>query len=278
MQAATMRETHGRVTSWVLPGLMNPDVDAHFFSVLNGARVTEAPFPHLYLRNVFPEDYYRELVAALPPSDFYTPMAPPYQARLSAMMNPQWVEKLPAPLRGVWAEFEGWIHSQPFMDRIVAKFSPWLPLGSEHRRPQIAQARDGRVGVRPRTLIARDSGTFSIGPHTDSVLKFIVGIFYLPVDESMIDFGTSIYRPKQKGFREWASTHRDHALFEKIVTFENRPNHLLLFVKTDESFHGVDKKTYPDTGRDVVFWVPELVGKPGGEQTLSVSVDCFSPR
>ena len=35
------------------------------------ARVEPHPFPHYYLEQVFPEDYYREMLRNLPPDDVY---------------------------------------------------------------------------------------------------------------------------------------------------------------------------------------------------------------
>jgi hypothetical protein len=44
---------------------------AHFAARLREAEVVMDPYPHYYVENVFPDDYYRELLAHLPASAIY---------------------------------------------------------------------------------------------------------------------------------------------------------------------------------------------------------------
>lgn len=109
-----------------------------------------------------------------------------------------------------------------------------------------------------RTLVTRDYGDFALGPHTDSSNKFVTAIFYLPRDQRFASFGTSIYRPKEPGYTDFDSRHHSHDAFDLVRTFPNVPNSVFMFVKTENSFHGVAPGDYPDDGRDMLMWIPQI--------------------
>jgi hypothetical protein len=217
--------------------------------------VRTEPFPHCYVAEVFPEPFYRALLRQLPRDDFYSKYPPPYEARLFFNLDPGNAQALGA----FWGEFEGWINGQPFLDRMAEKFGPFLAGTYAQRKALVDGSTDGdvvRIGC--RTLVTRDYGDFALGPHSDSPSKFITAIFYLPADDRFAAFGTSIYRPKQPGFRSWKSTHYKHDLFEVVRTFPNVPNSLFVFMKSDISFHGVEPGDYPNDGRNMLMWVPDI--------------------
>src|ERR1700722_12885022 len=56
------------------PG-MELDSRAAFYYRVANAPVLAYPFPHFYLESVFPDAFYRELQAGLPPLDPYMPIA-----------------------------------------------------------------------------------------------------------------------------------------------------------------------------------------------------------
>jgi hypothetical protein len=202
-------------------------------------------------------------------------MAPPYDARLFIELTSDSASKLGS----FWTDFEAWLNSQALMDAMVGKFAEHLAEMSEFRADQISKclAEDGSVAVQARSMLARDLATYAIGPHTDSPGKFVVGIFYLSRDASMERFGTSIYRPNDESLRGWKSTHMTPEGFELVRTFPNRPNSLFCFMKTDNSFHGVEAGDYPTGGRDVLFWLPQIGGAHGAKP-LSLPRALFEAR
>jgi hypothetical protein len=100
----------------------------------------------------------------------------------------------------------------------------------------------------------------------------------LPKDDRLSAFGTSIYRPKEANFAAWKSPHFPHEQFDRLRTFPFVPNSLFVFAKTDTSFHGVEPGDYPNTGRDMLMWIPEIGNSPKTWGSLSLSRALFEPK
>ena len=235
------------------------DVHAHVFSQIAAAEVHTAPFPHCFVRNVFPSGFYQTLLEALPADARYQKYPPPYESRLYFDLNPPTADGLGE----FWREFQAWINGPVFLRGMAEKFSPYVRAVHEYRKELMEQNSAGDfVKIGCRTIVTRDYGDFVLGPHTDSVVKFITAIFYLPKDDEFAEFGTSIYKPKEAGFTAWDSPHFPHDKFDLVRTFPNVPNSLFVFVKTENSFHGVQPGDYPNSGRNMLMWIPEI-GKSG---------------
>ena len=249
------------------------EVHNHVFSRIAAAHIESEPFDHCYVRDVFPDEFYAQLTSQLPGDDRYREYPPPYQARLSIDLH----EGNAAGLGPFWQRFEAWINSQEFLDGMVEKFRSVIPSTYDYRAAQLKQHAVGdsiRIGC--RTLLNRDYAHFALGPHTDAVNKFITAIFYLPVDDRFANFGTSIYRPKESGFSAWKSPHFPHEKFDLVKTFANVPNSVLIFLKTDKSFHGVQPGEYAQGGRNMLMWVPEIGATRPEWRSLKLPIAIFS--
>lgn len=230
-------------------------VHEHVFARIEAADLQLDPFPHCHVRDVFPDDIYRSLIERLPEREHYRTFPAPYESRLFFNLSPAEI----APLDPFWVEFERWIHSQAFLDRMARRFVPHLQRMHRLRAAQLAEHAVGeRISIGCRTLVTRDHGDYALGPHTDAAAKFITALFYLPPDERFADFGTSLYRPKEAGRTDWSSRHFSHGDFERVRTIPNLPNSVLIFVKSDTSFHGVSPGNYPNDGRNMMMWIPEV--------------------
>ncbi|MCC6920795.1 MAG: hypothetical protein IT548_16475 [Alphaproteobacteria bacterium] len=228
---------------------------AHVVARIAQAEIEADPFPHCYVRDVFPSDTYAQMLRELPEDRRFDTYPAPYEARLFLNLDPGNAKAI----GGMWRRIERLVNSQDFLDAMVAKFGHLLPISAAHRASQIARTAEGEsVPIGSRTMLLRDYADFALGPHTDAVNKFITAIFYLPGDDRFAAFGTSIYRPKERGFTAWRSPHFRHEKFDLLRTFSNVPNSLFVFVKTDNSFHGVEPGSYPTGGRNLMMWVPEI--------------------
>ena len=76
---------------------------SHFADRLREAEVSLDPYPHYCLENVFPDDYYQELLRNLPASDSYNNLYEVTTLKLDHFrhsdqrdMNAGWTDKLPA--------------------------------------------------------------------------------------------------------------------------------------------------------------------------------------
>lgn len=257
---------------------MDNRVKLHAYKAIQNAELVSEPFPYIYISKVLPDDFYVELLNKLPPDADYDVYSAPYEQRHYIQLSPSRTEKLSAEVSGFWKEFEAWIHSQEFLDVLVKKFGKRLQVNHKYRENDLVKhsVSDDRVRVSPRSLLVRDYENFALGPHTDSESKFIVGAFYFPKDESLREFGTSIYTPKDKSLTSWPSPHLKHENFDLTKTFENQPNTMLVFMKTDHSWHGVERKQHSNVGRDVLFWIPQIGAAAGAEIPLSLPKKWFS--
>lgn len=251
---------------------MKKSVKEHVYRAIESTPLQEHPFPQLEVRDVFPEDYYAELLARLPDDSEYKKYSAPYEERHFIQLTETSARQLSSRASPFWTEFEAWLHSQEFLDRMAQKFARLLPINREYRQRQLDKNADatGAVRIASRSLLVRDYANFALGPHTDSGKKFIVGAFYFPRDESLREFGTSIYEPKQDGRREWDCLHLPHEEFNLVRTVKNVPNSLFVFMKTDNSWHGVENRPHANVGRDVLFWIPQLGQAEGVERYLSL--------
>lgn len=207
---------------------MKFDLLGHLAYKIVNAPVQIWPFPHIYVRDVFPDDFYAEMLANLPSAGDYSESTTRYNGRQFA--DPTKIDifsTLNTP------SFEG-IASAPFERFISKRFSGSLSTYTDLR-------------------LIRDRENYSIGPHTDAPWKILSYLFYLPPDSYLSEHGTSIYLPRDPSFRCPGGPHHPFDQFTRIATAPFEPNTLLAFFKTNYSFHGVEPITIP-CQRDLLLW------------------------
>ncbi len=217
------------------------------------------PFPHIYVRDVFPREYYDEMRRKLPPADLLAPITEardvrgPYDERFVLALIPEKVGTLPEPYRAFWAELAGWMIGKRFAQLVLGKFAQF-----------IEQRFQGMSGVQfaDEALLVEDRTRYALGPHTDSPRKVISMLFYLPADESQSHLGTSIYVPKDPGFTCPGGPHHAFDRFERMVTMPFVPNSAFAFLKTDNSFHGVEPILEPSVRRHLLLYDIRLASAP----------------
>lgn len=193
--------------------------------------VITAPFPHFFVRNVFPAETYREMLASLPASSEYEPSA--YDNRV--MLD---VPKL----GGVWSEISTALIAEPFIQALCKRFH-----NSMRERFPVEQ----QIGFALR--LVRDGDGYEIRPHTDNPRKILSLLFYLPPDESLIDHGTRFYEPLDGTLRCDGSVRHPFEMFRETHRFPMLPNSCLVFFKTDRAFHGVPPIHHPGLERNVLL-------------------------
>lgn len=219
----------------------------HVRERLRAARVEADPFPHYYLGRVFPEDYYRDLLAHLPPSEVYENLYEVTDLKLDHFrhrdqrdMNDGWVERLPAALQPFWRSFNEWFLGAELAQAVLESFGgEWPEVSIESQ------------------FIRHRAGYF-LGPHSDLYTKLVVLLIYLAPDNSAEHLGTSLYRPKDPSFECPDSKHYSFEDFVRVKTAPYRPNSMLAFVRSNISFHGLEPLSPSDVatgGRDVIQYV-----------------------
>lgn len=188
----------------------------HVIYKLRTARVLSYPFPHFYVENVFPDDFYWEFLAHLPADDQYNNKRGSYKNRRFA-----------SPDDPVFAGF----HHKHFTKGVVNAFSG--PFSERYPT--------GGAKVSSEWALVRDQQGYAIGPHTDARWKMISLLFYLPVDHAYPEAGTSIFIPEDHQFTCEGGPHYSNSGFKKVWTAPYRPNSCFGFWKTNNSWHGVDE-------------------------------------
>lgn len=197
-------------------------VEQHIITQLEQAIIHQSPYQYMYLKNVFPDDFYQELMAALPGDEQYLSLQ---QARGTSGYPERFVCETPSD--PIWKRLE--------------------EIMRGGRIKQILCNRFGVDGPKDEVLLIRDRTGYKIGPHTDTPAKIISALFYLPKDESQKPYGTSLFVPKVPGFTNQSGQHFGFDNFRKFATMKFLPNTAFIFAKTDRSFHGVE----PFTGQGV---------------------------
>ena len=231
---------------------------AHMVARLRAAEVTLEPYPHYYLENVFPEDYYRALLAHLPANAAYQNLFEVTDYKLDHFrhrdqrdLKEGWTAELPDEIKGFWDSFSAWFLGPRLAEAVLDSFREPLRAryGEKKSWPE--------VSVEPQ-LIRHRAGYF-LGPHSDLYTKIVVLLLYLAPDESGAHLGTSLYRPKDPGFTCHNSTHYPFEDFVRVKTAPYKPNSMLAFLRSDVSFHGVEPLSEQDVastrGRDLIQYV-----------------------
>ena len=211
------------------------------------------PFPHIYVRDVFPAEFYEELIGNLPPRDAFAPLSKVRpissdvydKTRSVVNLDPESVGKLGEPYRAFWERVARMVVGSELGKLVFEKFG------------ELIQARfkgGPNVELFDEALLVRDTQNYALGPHTDSPLKVAAFLFYLPADDSQPHLGTSIYVPKDRRFTCPGGPHHRFDGFDRMLTMPYLPNSLFAFFKTSNSFHGVEPVNDAGAQRNLLLY------------------------
>jgi hypothetical protein len=233
---------------------MYSDVEQYLHYRIANARVLSYPFPHFFVDEIFPPDWYRnELIAQLPDLRLYKRLDETGTVPKGAYPE-RYVCDLEAAARaeleldgepGPWALLQKVFGGAPFAHRVLSCFAD-----AAMERFGADSALDYDIECR----LVRDFSNYAITPHTDTPKKLVSLLFYLPEDESMKALGTSLYAPIDPNFRCEGRMHHAFGAFKRITTMPYLPNTLFGFFKTDNAFHGVERIEMPRIQRDSVLY------------------------
>lgn len=230
---------------------------AHLLERLHDSKVERDPYPHYYLENVFPDDYYQALLRHLPESDAYQNLfeitdlkLDHFRHRDQRNLNDGWAGTLPEKLKEFWNRFNEWFLGPDLAQGVLDSFEQ--PL-----RERFGPG-DSWPEVSVESQLIRHRAGYFLGPHSDLYTKLVVLLIYLPPDDRTAHLGTSLYRPKASGFKCANSVHYPFEDFINVKTAPYKPNSMLAFVRSDVSFHGVEplsKEDMTDGARDLIQYV-----------------------
>lgn len=235
---------------------MFSDVKQHVLYQILNAPLRTYPFPHIYVEEIFPTEFYDRLLAHLPGDNGYIRLVD--TDRVGGGYSPQRLVLPPhklaqAPIdpdrRQFLAKLFETFTGEELGARILGKFQQIIfqrfLLPGETSVPSLS--------IIDEACLMRDLVDYELGPHTDSTRKLVSVLFYLPANDTQPDLGTSLYIPKERRFACAGGPHHPFDLFERVTTLPYKRNTLLAFPKTPQCFHGVERVARADVRRDLLL-------------------------
>lgn len=240
---------------------MFSDVKLHLIYNIANTQIRTYPFPHIYVREVFPEGFFEELRQNLPDNDGYTVLQDSgrvgkgySRARLSLFPTDLDKANLRPAQRDFWRRVFETLGDGEFAACVFDRFRAQI-----ERRFTASDGTRRGIKVWHETFLMRDLDTYSLGPHTDNAAKLVSMLFYMPKDDSAAELGTALYIPKQRGFTHEGGPHLEFDDFDHVYTAPYARNVVTAFPKTEACFHGVEPVKGANKQRDILFF--DLKGK-----------------
>lgn len=204
------------------------------------AAVSDAPFCHLALDRVFPDDVYAAMIANMPAASDYRPMhgrskghdlPDGTHTRVKIDLFPEYIRHLPPQKHAVWDVVGRALCSQPVKEAFIRRLA--APLARRYGKR--------KVRMFPIPVLTRDIPGYLITPHTDTHWKGITVQLYLPRDSSITHIGTIFHKRLPDGT----------LVKEKQMKFA--PNTGYAFVVGTDTWHSADRIGPEVTTRDSIL-------------------------
>jgi hypothetical protein len=209
---------------------------------VDSATAADAPFYHLVLNGIFPEDLYARMLAAMPVAADYRPLHGRNQCnvlpdgtptRVKIDLFPEYIRHFPAEKRAIWDIVGRALCSRAVKDAFVRRLAPAL---ARRFGPDFA-----KVGMYPIPILTRDIPGYLITPHTDTRWKGITVQLYLPRDASTAHIGTIFHEKLPDGS------------LPKRTQMQFAPNSGYAFAVGENTWHSADPVGQEVTTRDSIL-------------------------
>ncbi len=217
------------------------------------ARLDDEPCGNIYMHNLLPASVYRELLARLPDDGTLNPIEHPdaideygQVTRLLLDLTHETLWRFPEEDQPFWEAMIEVFTSPRIAAAITAKFGHTLADRFDGEIPEL-------VAV---PILYRDKPGYRIGIHPDAATKVATLQFYLPKDESQAHLGTVFHR-------------RTGEEFVRLKQNAFLPNSGYAFVRTEESWHSVDRLGAEERDRDTIALTFYIKGQEYRSQTCA---------
>ncbi len=209
---------------------------------VDSARRLEAPFYHLVLDRVFPDDIYAGMIAAMPVAADYRPLhgrnqcnvlADGTHTRVKIDLFPEYIRHFPPEKRALWDIVGRALCAPAVTQAFVRQLAPAL---MRRFGPDFAN-----VGMYPIPVLTRDVPGYVIAPHTDTRWKGITVQLYLPRDNATAHIGTIFHEKLADGS------------LPKRAQMKFSPNTGYAFAVGEDTWHSADPVGPEVTTRDSIL-------------------------
>lgn len=179
---------------------------SHVIGRIDAQMVNYDPFSHLVVPNVFPWEFYEDILRHRPQGSLLNPDKPH-----------RFIFYPGVDSSAFWAEFKSVLCGDELRDALLAKF--------------------GIRATEADVCVLHDYPGNILGPHTDSPPQRLTGLFYLPESDADAEFGTALIRSKSGQTCEGREDHAWSDDFEIVSVVPYAANTALFFPVTDCSWH-----------------------------------------
>lgn len=214
------------------PSDLAAELTAHAVASIEAADHFSSPFPHIVFRNIFPADFYRDLLRSVP-TQGYEPITGT-GTRVALRLYGENVEKIDQALRPAWAAVSTMLTSMEVEQAIRNRLADGLAIRA--RGDKAPHPDDLKLVAKPVVYWDRDG--YQIKPHPDTRKKVVTMQLYCPADESQQALGTTLYRASLKGL-----FHVGSYCLEPVKTIPFLPNVGYAFVVL-KAYHSLTKMSW----------------------------------
>lgn len=211
---------------------LSKELIAHAVASLEAADYSAHPFPHIFFRDFFPADFYRDLTRSVPTTG-YDPITGE-GTRMALRLYGDNVQKIDPELRSMWAAVSQMLTSKEVESAIRVKLHDGLEIRA--RGDKVASADGLRLVAKP--VVYRDTDGYQIKPHPDTRKKVVTMQLYCPTDAGQQALGTTLYRASLKGLM-----HVGSYCLEPVKTMPFLPNVGYAFVVL-KAYHTLTKMSW----------------------------------
>ncbi|KAK3288077.1 hypothetical protein CYMTET_4431 [Cymbomonas tetramitiformis] len=233
---------------------MYPAYPSHTLNRIQQAATTLSPYEHVVIYDIFHPEYYPCILKHLPLQGanyggtiskglrHYVRLKDAYGNTISPAFGKTQAKHLstsPSKFTKFWREFGDTFGSDQMRDAWVRLFHATMKLRFTGKRGRtMLNATFGRLDL------SRDGKDYFISPHTDTVMKVITTLFYLPVNGAHPELGTVVFKSKTSdadggGGKTWNGKGDYLRDFDIIREGTFMPNTVFAFAPCTSSWHGV---------------------------------------
>ena len=239
-------------------------VKKHIINKIKKSELFDYPFADKFVENIFPIETYNKLLKNLPDKSFYVPITETglvnkhySPERFVIDLEPKNLEVLQNEKKSFFKNLIQILISPELFSITSSQFR----LTINNSIKNFTEKQKQNFGTEnfeftARIMLVKDFTKYSLDTHTDSVQKFITFLFYLPSNNSLSKIGTTLYDKSQKNLtydKIAYSKEETKKLFVPVKTCPFIPNSLLIFPRSNITFHGVEEINTMQEERDLLF-------------------------